>query len=182
MIIDSLFASLAIDPSPLRTAAGMASRSPIDGTRARARASDERRGPRRRDRAREVRAAALAIRAGAAPRRARAAVRQRVARREERARHARHARDGQAPAGRPGRSAGDDRHLRLRGRAVASAARPHHRLRAARPSHARDVASVRRVRRHLRVQLSRSRCGRGTQHSRSRAATRSCGSRRRRRR
>ena len=109
----------------------------------------------RRRRAREGSAGALAIRAGAAPRRAGAPLRQRAARAQGRARHARHARDRQASAGRPGRSAGDDRHLRLRRRAVAPAARTHHRLRAARPPDARDVASVRRVRRDLGVQLSR---------------------------
>ena len=37
-------------------------------------------------------------------------------------------RDGQDPSGRPRRSAGDDRHLRFRGRSVAPALRPHDRI------------------------------------------------------
>ena len=52
------------------------------------------------------------------------------------------------------RSAGDDRHLRLRRRALAPAPRTHHRVGAAGPPDARNLASVWIVRRHLRVQLS----------------------------
>ena len=44
------------------------------------------------------------------------------------ARPPRHARSRQDPAGRPRRSAGDDRHLRFRGRSVAPALRPDHRV------------------------------------------------------
>ena len=44
--------------------------------------------------------------------------------------------------GRPGRSAGDDRHLRLRRRPVAPALRPDHRLRAPRAPHARGLAAL----------------------------------------
>ena len=53
----------------------------------------------------------------------------------------------------PRRSAGDDRHLRLRGRPVAPALRPHHRLRAPRPPDDGAVASARAVRRHHGLQL-----------------------------
>ena len=67
----------------------------------------------------------------------------------------RHARSRQDPAGRPRRSAGDDRHLRFRGRSVAPALRPDHRLRTPRPSHDGDLASGGSGRRHLRVQFSR---------------------------
>ena len=57
-----------------------------------------------------------------------------------------------APGG-PRRGAGDDRHLRLRGRPLAPAVRPHDRVRAARAPHARDLASARAGRRDQRVQL-----------------------------
>ena len=88
----------------------------------------------------------------------------------------------QDPPGRPRRSAGDDRHLRFRRRPVAPALRPHHRDRAARPSHDGDVASARRGRHHQRLQFSRRRLG---VERRARAGLRrhaSCGSHRRRRR
>ena len=61
-----------------------------------------------------------------------------------------------------GEVAGDDRHLRLRRRAVAPALRPHHRDRAAGPPDDGDVASARRLRRHLGVQLPRRGVVRGT--------------------
>ena len=57
-----------------------------------------------------------------------------------------------APGG-PRRSAGDDRHLRLRGRPVAPAVRPDHRLRAPRPPHDREVAPARAGRRDHGLQL-----------------------------
>ena len=74
----------------------------------------------------------VARRAGPAPRRARAAARRGAAQREGGARRARHPRDRQDRPGGPRRGPGDDRHLRLRGRALAPALRPHDRLRAAR--------------------------------------------------
>ena len=98
------------------------------------------------------------------------------------ARPARHARDRQDPVRRPRRSAGDDRHLRLRGRPVAPALRPDHRHRAAGPPHDGDVASARRRAASSRRSTSRSRCGRGTPRWPSSAAIRWSGSRRRRRR
>ena len=80
------------------------------------------------------------------------------------------------------RSAGDDRHLRLRRRPVAAALRPDDRQRAARPPHDGAVASARRRSASSRRSTSRSPSGRGTRCSRWSAATRSSGSRRRRRR
>ena len=65
------------------------------------------------------------------------------------------ARDGQDPRGRSRRSAGDDRHLRLRDRAVAAALRPDHRVGTARPPHDGTVAPARADRRDHRVQFSR---------------------------
>ena len=55
------------------------------------------------------------------------------------------------------RSAGDDRHLRLRGRPVAHALRPDDSIRAPEPSPDGAVASARCGRRHLRLQFSRRR-------------------------
>ena len=49
---------------------------------------------------------------------------------------------GKIVSGGAGRSAGDDRHLRLRRRPVAAALRPDHRLRAARPPHDGELASA----------------------------------------
>ena len=95
----------------------------------------------------------LARRAGAAARRAGAPVRRGAARQQGRARPPRHARSRQDPAGGPRRSAGDDRHLRFRGRSLAPALRPDHRLRASRPPHDGDLASGRPGRGDLRVQL-----------------------------
>ena len=62
--------------------------------------------------------------AGATPRRARAGSRQRAPRAEGAAGRSGQPRDGQDPRRRPRRSAGDDRHLRLRGRPVPAALRP----------------------------------------------------------
>ena len=95
----------------------------------------------------------VARRAGAAPRRARPAARRGAAPREGGARRARHARGREDRAGGPRRGAGDDRHLRLRGRALAPALRPLDRLRAPGPPADRDVAPARPGRRHQRVQL-----------------------------
>ena len=53
----------------------------------------------------------------------------------------------------PRRGPGDDRHLRLRGRPLAPALRPHHRHRAAGPPDDGDLASAGRGRRDLGVQL-----------------------------
>ena len=80
------------------------------------------------------------------------------------------------------RGAGDGRHLRLRGRPVAPAVRPHDDLRAARSPADGDLAPARRGRGDLARSTSRSRCGRGTPRSRWSVPTRSSGSRRSRRR
>ena len=53
------------------------------------------------------------------------------------------------------RGAGDDRHLRLRGRPVPPALRPHDALRAPGPPADGDLAPARRRRRHQRLQLPR---------------------------
>ena len=100
--------------------------------------------------------------------------------REGGARRARHARGRQDRPGGPRRGAGDDRHLRPRRRPLAPALRPHDRLRAPRPPHARDLAPARPGRRHHAPSTSRSRSGAGTPRSRSSAATRWSGSRRER--
>ena len=60
---------------------------------------------------------------------------------------------GKIASRRPRRSPGDDRHLRFRGRPLAPALRPDHRHRAAGPPHDGDLASARRRRHHLRLQL-----------------------------
>ena len=75
------------------------------------------------------------------------------------------------PAGRPRRSAGDDRHLRFRGRSVAPALRPDHRQRAAGPSHDGNLASGRVRSRSSRRSIFPSRCGPGTPRWRLSAAT-----------
>ena len=94
--------------------------------------------------------------AGAPPRRARAAHRRAASCREGRPRPAGDAGERQDPAGRPGRGAGDDRHLRLRPRALAAALRADHGFRTSRPRHARDLAPHGRLRRDHLVQLPRS--------------------------
>ena len=73
--------------------------------------------------------------------------------REGRPRPAGHARGRQDRLRGPRRGAGDDRHLRLRRRPVAPALRPDHRHRARRPPDDGDLASARRRRRHLGLQL-----------------------------
>ncbi len=90
-------------------------------------------------------------------RRAHAAARQPPARGQVGAWAARHVGDGQDSAGGRGRSAGDDRHLRLRLRPVTPALWPDHALRAAPPPHVRAMAPAGRRRRHQRVQLPRGR-------------------------
>ncbi len=66
---------------------------------------------------------------------------------------ARHAGGWQDRLRGPGRSAGDDRHLRFRRRPVAADLRPDHRLGASRPPHDGDLASARALRGHLRLQF-----------------------------
>ena len=87
-------------------------------------------------------------------RRSRAPLRRSAARAQGRARHAGLARDRQDQGRRRRRSAGDDRHRRLRGRPVAHALRQDDALRAPGAPHVRAVASARRRRHHLGVQLS----------------------------
>ena len=89
-----------------------------------------------------------------AARRTGAPARRGIARRQGRARPPGHDRSRQDRLGRPRRSAGDDRHLRLRGRPVAPALRPHHRQRTAQSPHDGAMASARPGRRHHRVQFS----------------------------
>ena len=64
-----------------------------------------------------------------------------------------HDRGRQDPLRGARRGAGDDRHLRLRGRPVASARRPDDAVRAPGPPPHGDVAPARRRRRHQRLQL-----------------------------
>ncbi len=90
--------------------------------------------------------------------------------------------DGQDPRRGPGRGAGDDRHLRLRGRAVAAAPRAHHRLRAAAARIDGAVASRWGRSGSSPPSTSRWRCGPGTRRSPPSAATSACGSPRRSRR
>ena len=99
----------------------------------------------------------LAQGAGAPARRVRPPARRGAARRQGRSRPPRDARSRQDRLRRPRRGAGDDRHLRFRGRPVAPALRPDHRHRARRPPHDGDLASAGRLRRHLRLQLPRRR-------------------------
>ena len=108
-----------------------------------------------RGRARGRRVRGLARRTGAAARRARPAARRGAPRREGGSRRARHARGREDRAGRARRGAGDDRHLRLRRRALAAALRQVDRVRASRPSPHRDVAPARTGRRDQRVQFPR---------------------------
>ena len=108
--------------------------------------------------AREV-AASLAHGARAEARRGRAAARRRAARAQDDARQPGVARDGQDQGRRRRRSAGDDRHRRLRGRPVAHALRPDDALGAAAAPHVRAVASARRGRHHQRLQFSGRRVG-----------------------
>ena len=82
----------------------------------------------------------------------------------------------------PGRGPGDDRHLRLRRRAVAPALRPDHRVRAAGPPPDGGVAPASVPSPSSPPSTSPSRSGRGTRRSASSAATPSSGSRPRRRR
>ncbi len=73
-----------------------------------------------------------------------------------------HPRGRQDPQRGSGRSAGDDRHGRLRGRPVAPALRPDDALRAAPAPHVRAVASARRRSASSPPSTSRSRSGPGT--------------------
>ena len=108
-------------------------------------------------------------RACAAPWRTRATARRGIARRQARAWPAGHARGRKNPVRRPRRSAGDDRHLRFRGRSFAPALRPHHRVRTPASSHDGAMASARPRRRHHGFQFSRR--GVGVEH-RARAGVR----------
>ena len=178
--IDDILGRLGLDRALLADG-DLEVRTPITGEPLARMHRTRRRRHRRRRSARGSRGLrGLARRARAAARRARAAARRGAAAREGRARRARHARDRQDRAGGPRRGAGDDRHLRLRGRPVAPALRPHDRIGAAGPPDARDVASARPGRRRSPPSTSRSRCGAGTPRSRSSAATPSSGSRRER--
>ena len=99
--------------------------------------------------------ARMAHRARSPARRTRPPARRRAARRTARPRPPRHHRDRQDPLRRHRRSAGDDRHLHLRRRPLAPARRPHRSLRACETPHDGDLASPRRRRHHLRLQLPR---------------------------
>ena len=117
--------------------------------------------------------APVAGRAGQAPRRA-------ADRAQGRSRRPGQHRGRQDPLRGARRGPGDDRHLRLRRRAVPPARRPHHAVRAAGAPADGDLAPARRGRGHLARSTSRPRCGPGTRRSRSSAATPWCGSRPRR--
>ena len=143
-----LFAARSFRAGPL------AVRSPIDGAEiARVMRNAAVGNARRSSPALEIRLRGLARSPGAAPGRACAAARRGVARRQGVARRGRDAGGGQDRLRGPGRSAGDDRHLRFRGRPVAADLRPDHRLGASRPPHDGDLASARALRGHLRLQL-----------------------------
>ena len=88
-----------------------------------------------------------------------AADRQCAARAQERLGNAGHAGSGQDQERGVGRSAGNDRHVRLRRRPVAATVWPDHRQRTPRPSHVRAVASARPGRLHHGLQFSGSRLG-----------------------
>ncbi len=127
--------------------------TPIDGARIAAIAMHSPADVNVADRTRGGGVQRVARRTRAAARRTGAAVRRGTARSEARSRRTGHGRVRQDPAGRSRRSAGDDRHLRLRGRSVAPALRTDDGVRTARPRDARNVAPGRRVRHHHRVQL-----------------------------
>ena len=156
--------------------------NPTDGERAGARAGLVAGRLRHDRRARPGRLQGLAHDAGPAPRRSHPPVRRRAAHAQGRARLAGRAGDGQVQARRRRRSAGDDRHRRLRRRPVAPALRPDHAFRAPGPPHVRAVASAGHRRHHLRVQLPGRGVGVELRSSPPSAATSRSGSRRRRRR
>ena len=112
-----------------------------------------RRRRRRRGRRRHRGLRHVAHHAGAGPRQPRAPPRRAAARAQGRPRRAGVDRGRQDPLRRPRRGPGDDRHLRLRRRPVAPAARPDDRQRAARPPDDGDVAPDGAVRRDHGVQL-----------------------------
>ncbi len=91
--------------------------------------------------------------AGARARRRRQAPRGAADRAPRRRRRPDHDRGREDPVGGARRGAGDDRHLRLRRRALTPARGPHDALRAARPPADGDLAPAGRRRRHLGVQL-----------------------------
>ena len=135
------------------TSTTVTARSPITGEDLFAvGAVGPRRSPRRRGgRARGVRRVARRARAGA--RRPREALGGAPDRAQGRRRRPHHDRGRQDPLRGARRGAGDDRHLRLRGRPVASARRPDDAVRAPGPPPHGDVAPARRRRRHQRLQL-----------------------------
>ena len=138
----------SLNPATGEALASVRTCSPEDYERVRGR---ERRGLRR-----------VARLAGAAARRAGARARRPPARAQGAARRAGHARGRQDPQRGPGRGAGDDRHVRLRGRPVAPALRADHRLGARAPPHARAVAPARAWSASSPPSTSPSRCGPGT--------------------
>ena len=161
---------------------GMTVRSPINGQAIARIAEAGRRGRGGGSRPRPRGLPRLAPCAGAEARRAGAPARRGAAHEQGRARPPRLHRGRQDRLRGARRSPGDDRHLRFRGRPVAPALRPHHRHRAPVAPHDGDLASARRRRRHLGLQLP----GRGVVvERRARPGLRrfaSSGSRRRRRR
>ncbi len=114
---------------------------------------DRRRWRRRRRRPRPQRLPRMAQRPRTRPRGAGQAPRRAPRRTQGRPRHAHQPRGRQDHLGSARRSPGDDRHLRLRGRSLPAAVRPHHAVRAPRsPAHG-DLAPARRRGSHQRLQL-----------------------------
>lgn len=101
----------------------------------------------------------VAERTGAGAGRAGQAVRGAARRAQGAPRRPGHRRGREDPLRGARRSAGDDRHLRLRGRSVPAALRPHDALRASRAPADGDLAPAGRGRRDLRVQLPGGRVG-----------------------
>ena len=111
------------------------------------------------DRIGRIGRACVARRSGTAPGRGRPPLRQPVARAQGCAGHAGVARERQDQGRGRRRSAGDDRHRRLRRRTVADALRQIDALGTRGAPNVRAMASAGRGRRHFRVQLSRRRLG-----------------------
>ena len=122
---------------------------------------------RSRDRRSRARVRVVAGTSRAQTRRPRARPGHRAPRGERTAGRSRVARDGQDSRGRPRRSAGDDRHLRLCCRLVAPVVRIDAGLRAARAPHDGAVAPTRSRRCHYGIQFSRRRLGVERGHCRS---------------
>jgi len=130
---------------------------------------DGRGGLRRRGRAGDGRAAALASAPRAQAGRDRPSPRHGLSGEVRAAGRTGLPRDGQDPTRGDRRGAGVHRHRRLRGRPLPTTVRPHHAERAARPPHVRAASSP--------PSTSRWRSGRGMPCSRRSAATPWCGSR-----